>query len=86
MQTIAETWIEEGREEGREEGLAKGRILTLQEAVLNLLAIRFGDVGEEITTAVQETEDSAQLEKWFTEAATAVSLAAFRESLPPKRG
>ena len=85
MQTIAETWIEEGRQEGLEQGIEQGRIRTLQDAVLNLLTIRFGSFAEELEMTVRDMQDGKVLERWFEAAATAVSLAEFQQRLnrPP---
>jgi predicted transposase/invertase (TIGR01784 family) len=80
MQTIAESWVEEGRQEGRLEG----RIYTLQKNILELLALRFGGFEETLEMQVRDMQDGDRLEAWFRTAATAVSLAEFRTTLQTK--
>lgn len=81
MQTLAEVWLERGREEGLEQGLEQGlqegRMRTLQDAVLDLVTIRFGPVAEEVEMKIRDVEDNATLQQLHRLAATAVSLDTF---------
>ena len=85
MQTIAESWIAEGRVEGRVEGRAEGRVEgrveALQDTLLNLLQIRFGYVPEGVSARVRGAQDEGLLQAWFEKAATAVSLSEFQQTL-----
>jgi predicted transposase/invertase (TIGR01784 family) len=82
MQTIAESWIEEGRQTGLQVGLQKGKVIGLQRAVLSLLEIRFGLVAEEIEMQIRDIADAEELEQLLRTAATAVSFTEFCQQLP----
>jgi predicted transposase YdaD len=97
MGTIAEVWMQRGMErslaqgraqgwelgkqQGKEEGKQEGRIRGLQDAVLDLLLIRFGDLPQGVATQVRGVQDGVRLQQLLREAATAVSLPTFQTYL-----
>ena len=81
MATIAQEYIQEGLQLGLKQGLEQGRIETHQINVLDLLAIRFEGVDEEVEECITAVTDIPLLRQLHREAATAVSLTAFVEKL-----
>jgi hypothetical protein len=69
MQTIAQTWVEEGIEQGA--------VQTMREAILELLEARFGTVSDRVTTALARMEDLARLKALLRKTVTATSLTEF---------
>ncbi len=75
LDVIKSPFLESIREEGRTEGEARGRA----KALVQLLELRFpGQLPAELRATIENTGDRARLEQWFTLAATAESLDAFR--------
>jgi hypothetical protein len=73
MQTVADYWIEQGVEQGR--------IQNVQDNILDLIDVRFSGVNEALKGRVMAVSDPTLLRQLHLEAATAVSLAAFMETL-----
>ncbi len=69
MQTIAQTWIEEGVE--------RGAVQTTRENILDLLEIRFGIVSDRVTQALAGVDDLARLKALHRRAVLVDSLAEF---------
>lgn len=55
---------EEGREEGRKEGIGQGRVDTLQEMILLVLAQK-GDICDEMIEKIQQQKEMDVLERWL---------------------
>lgn len=55
---------EEGREEGRKEGIGQGRVDTLQEMILLVLAQK-GDICDEMMEKIQQQKEMDVLERWL---------------------
>jgi len=81
MTTIAQEYIQEGIQLGIEQGIEQGRIQNLQDNILDLLEIRFGEVDEAVEVVVTAVTHPDILRQLLREAATAVSLAVFVEKL-----
>jgi len=62
--------VEVSREEGRQEG----EITAKRETLMQILAIKFGDLSDEITELITHTEEVAQLDQWVNETMQAESL------------
>lgn len=62
--------LEAGLEAGREEGREEGRLLTLREAVEQVLRSRFKKVAPEISRKLASTTSTKQLTEFLTRAAT----------------
>jgi len=74
---------EEGMSIGREEGMSIGRQQAMQDAILNILLLRFGDVAQ--TTAaptIQAITDTAVLSDLTAQAAVSQTFAEFERELP----
>jgi flagellar biosynthesis/type III secretory pathway protein FliH len=80
MTTIAQEYIQEGIQLGLEQGLKQG-IENLQNSILDLLAIRLGEVNEEVAERLTAVTDMPRLRQLLREAATAVTMTAFAERL-----
>jgi flagellar biosynthesis/type III secretory pathway protein FliH len=80
MTTIAQEYIQEGIQLGLEQGLKQG-IENLQDSILDLLAIRLGEVNEEVAERLTAVTDMPRLRQLLREAATAVTMTAFVERL-----
>jgi hypothetical protein len=90
MATIAQEYIQEGIQlgikQGLEQGLEQGRIQNLQDNILDLLDIRFGEVSEEVEEVVTAVTNPNILRQLLREAVTAVSLTAFTDKLTALTG
>jgi hypothetical protein len=64
-----------------EQGIKQGRIQSSQDNILDLIDIRFSGGDEEMKTQVTAVSDLTILRQVYREAAAAVSLAAFMETL-----
>ena len=73
MGTIVREWLQEGRQVGRQEGRQEG----LQETIIETLAIRFGDVPDELVEAVRQLKDVDRLRSLHRQAVLVDSLAHF---------
>jgi hypothetical protein len=69
MGTIVREWLQEGRQEGLQEGL--------QQSIVETLAIRFGEVPDELVQAVQRVKDLGRLRSLHRQAVLVDSLAHF---------
>ena len=67
---MEEEGLEEGIQKGREEGREEGRLLTLREAVEQVLRSRFKKVAPEISRKLASTTSTKQLTEFLTRAAT----------------
>jgi hypothetical protein len=79
--TLAERFRQQGHQLGRQQGLCLGRQLTLQEAVLNVLATRFSRIPEGRHDALLSLQDEATLQALHRAAVECPSLEAFAERL-----
>ncbi|MEZ4511339.1 MAG: Rpn family recombination-promoting nuclease/putative transposase [Chloroflexota bacterium] len=83
MKTVADYWIEQGMQEGIkqgiEQGIERGRIEALQDDILDLLEIRFGQVNRQLTRQLTAVSHLSTLRQLHREAATAPTLAAFTD-------
>ncbi|MCD8481419.1 MAG: hypothetical protein LR015_01305, partial [Verrucomicrobia bacterium] len=75
--SIAEMLRKEGIEEGREEGL----VLARQDAILEVLELRFGHLPVDIPSSVRSVSDGEKLRHLHRQAVQALSLEAFRKVL-----
>jgi predicted transposase/invertase (TIGR01784 family) len=73
MQTIAQTWVEEGIE--------RGAVQATRDNILELLEIRFGTVPDRVAVALAGGETLAQLKAIHRQAAMATSLSEFEMAL-----
>ncbi|MBK9053730.1 MAG: Rpn family recombination-promoting nuclease/putative transposase [Chloroflexi bacterium] len=73
MGTIVREWLQEGRQVGRQEGRQEG----LQETIIETLAIRFGEVPDELVEAVRQLKDVDRLRSLHRQAVLVDSLAHF---------
>jgi hypothetical protein len=62
---------------GREEGLQEGAIITRQQAVLDALGIRFGQVSDEIRKRIEALRDETRLRALLKSAIQAGSIEEF---------
>ncbi len=81
MATIAQEYIQEGIQLGIEQGIEQGRINMLQEDVLDLLHIRFEQVGTAVREQITAVTSISILRQLHREAATADTMATFIEKL-----
>lgn len=83
MKTVADYWIEQGiergLERGLEQGLEQGRIENLQDNILDLIEIRFGQVNRQLTRRITAVSHLPTLRQLLREAATAPTLATFTD-------
>lgn len=81
MKTVADYWIEQGLQEGLkqgiEQGIEQGRIEALQDDILDLLEIRFGQVNRQLMRHITAVSHLPLLRQLHREAATAPDMAAF---------
>ena len=78
MTTLAEKWVEEGMEKGMEE--------RLREDVLEVLAVRFGQVPAEVEEQMRRLRGRKVLEGWLRLAVVVESLPVFAEELGRGKG
>ena len=92
MQTVAQQWIAEGIERGIERGVAQGRVQALQEAILDLLQVRYSVLPTGLTAQVMALTHAEFLRLLLREAAVTDSMAEFSQRLahlasePPRPG
>ena len=79
--TLAQQFRQEGRQEGLNQGLSQGRLLAMQDAVIELLAMRFDRVPEGLREAICEIADEPQLRRLHKAALRAASVEDFAGSL-----
>lgn len=72
--TWADKMMEKGREKGLEQGLKAGVIEGKREALLRLLAAKFGSVSEETRSRVQLLESATELDVYLERVLTAKSV------------
>ena len=76
--TIADALKDEGRKEGRTEGLNRGlregELRVQRRTLLRHLRTRFGPPSQEITHAVENTDDPTRLDAWLDRVLTAKDL------------
>jgi predicted transposase YdaD len=72
---------QEGLREGRQEGLREGQLQEARAMVLEAVRVRFGEVPDDITAAVQQQEARSRLHTLLRQAMTCPSLDAFRDAL-----
>ncbi len=72
------TWADRMRaqyeKEGREQGLEKGLVEGKREALLRLLANKFGQLSEEVTAQVRALESAEELDVYLDRVLTASTL------------
>lgn len=73
--------IEQGLEQGLEQGQALGRLAAMREGIVELLAMRFTAVPEEIVARLEAIVDPAGLRQRLRLAANIDSLTAFEQAL-----
>lgn len=76
-----EIGLKQGRDEGRQEGLQEGLqegVGALQGVLLDVLATRFGPVGEATAAKVRKVDSLPRLRKLIQKALTAKSIAGLR--------
>lgn len=61
---LEKMWRREAREEGRKEGIGQGRVDTLQEMILLVLAQK-GDICDEMIEKIQQQKEMDVLERWL---------------------
>ncbi len=81
IQSTAMTLAQQFRQEGRQEGLSQGRLLALQEDVIEVLAVRFDRVPEGLREAICEIADEPHLRRLLKAALRAASVEDFAGSL-----
>ena len=89
MQTIAQQWIEEGMEKGMEKGMEvglqkgqeHGAIQATQEAIFELIDVRFGKIPSSIAATLAKIHDLPRLKTLFRQAATAETIEEFEGEL-----
>ena len=82
VQEMQVTWADrmraqyekEGRERGLEKGLAQGLVEGKREALLRLLANKFGQLSEEVTAQVRALESAEELDVYLDRVLTASTL------------
>ncbi len=67
---------------GRQEGRQEGRLLALQENILEILAARFGEAPYAVREHIASLGDEAALKAQLRKAALAPSLGDFSENTP----
>ena len=67
----------------RQEGIEEGTLAEARKNVLRVLRRRFGQLGDELSQAVERIEDIGRLEMLLEEAAVAPTLEAFLSLLKP---
>jgi len=77
-----EMGIDIGREEGREEGIDIGRQQAMQDTILNILLLRFGEIAQTAVPTIQAITDTAVLSDLTTQAAVSQTFAMFERALP----
>jgi hypothetical protein len=79
LDMIKSPFLESIRKGAREEGREEGETCGLAKAVVELLGLRLpGQIPTNLRTAIEQTRDRANLERWFKLAAMAKSLDEFR--------
>ncbi len=73
MTTAERIGMKKGVVIGRDEGIEIGKAGAMRNALLTLLAARFGELPSSVTQAI-EAATTEQVESWFTIAVTATSL------------
>lgn len=73
--------LAEGRSEGLSQGLYKGQLLTLRDAIRDLLEERFGHTQPDIGERLEQEMDPVVLKAWLRKTAAIESLEAFRKLL-----
>jgi hypothetical protein len=61
-------------DELKEEGAKEGAIKKSQQTLIRLLKRRFGDVPDDLSSAIRATSDPEQLDTWLDEVVTAETL------------
>jgi hypothetical protein len=79
------TLAEQLRREGRHEGRLEGRLESLHDTILEVLAVRFGDVPASVRDAVTEITDEARLRELHRAAIRTPTLEAFLEATTEAR-
>ena len=72
------------RKEALAEGRSEGQLLTLRDAIRDLLEERFGHTPPDIGERLEQETDPVVLKSWHRKTATIESLEAFRRLLEPK--
>ena len=72
------------RKEALAEGRSEGQLLTLRDAIRDLLEERFGHTPPDIGERLEQETDPVVLKAWLRKTATIESLEAFRRLLEPK--
>ena len=72
------------RKEALAEGRSEGQLLTLRDAIRDLLEERFGHTPPDIGERLEQETDPVVLKAWHRKTATIESLEAFRRLLEPK--
>ena len=70
-----------GLSQGLSQGLSKGQLLTLRDAIRDLLEERFGHTPPDIGERLEQETDPAVLKSWLRKTATIESMEAFRRLL-----
>lgn len=76
-----EAGFREGIEQGLEQGQALGRLAAMREGIVELLAMRFAVVPEEIVARLESIGDPAGLRQLLHLAANIDSLTTFEQAL-----
>ncbi len=74
LQQGIEKGLQQGIEKGLQQGIEKGQILAGQEAVVELLRVRFGSVPKKVRERVKAERNSDRLRRWHRLAATCTRL------------
>ncbi|MCL2824636.1 MAG: hypothetical protein FWD57_11645, partial [Polyangiaceae bacterium] len=60
-----EQGIEQGRKQGKEEGIEQGRVLSLADTVVRVLASKGADVTQQLRDIIEGCKDAAKLDRWL---------------------
>jgi len=74
MRSYGETLIERGLRRGLKQGLEQGRLQGRAESIVQILAARRVDVGDEARQRILACTDAATLDRWFERALNATSI------------
>ena len=81
MQKGFEQGLQQGLQQGVQQGLQQGKLQAAREMLLEVVAIRFGGVPDDILAVVRRLETVEPLHTLLRQALTCANLEAFREAL-----
>jgi flagellar biosynthesis/type III secretory pathway protein FliH len=81
LQQGVQQGLQEGVQQGLQQGLQQGKLQAAREMLLEVVAMRFGGVPDDVLTVVRRLETVEPLHALLRQALTCTSLEAFREAL-----